>query len=100
MTLVTSPGPLFQIETSGAPLQTLAPLLHQHKILPAAQALLVAATPALVTGGVARLANQGDGVAKVTERRRGRLARIGGDVERPCAPRTFPNNAPRSWTPV
>lgn len=57
-------------------MQTLAPLLHQDKILPAAQALLVAATPTLVTGGVAQLTNQGDGVAKVTERRRGRLARI------------------------
>lgn len=76
MTFVTSPGPLYQIETSWAALQTLAPLLHQDKILPAAQALLVAATPTLVTGGVARLTNQGDGVAKVTETRRGRLTRI------------------------
>lgn len=73
---MTSPGPLYQIETSGAALQTLAPLLHQNKILPAVQALLVAATPTLVTGGVALLTNQGDGVAKVTETRRGRLARI------------------------
>lgn len=76
MTFVTSPGPLCQIEIGWAASQALVPLLHQDEILPTAQAVLVAATPTLVTGGVAPLANHGGGVAKVTEKWRGTLVRI------------------------
>lgn len=70
MTFVTSLGLLGQIETRGAALQTLGPLLHQDKILPTAQTVPVAATQTLVTGGVAPITNHGAGVAKVTGKKR------------------------------
>lgn len=75
MTSETSLGVLYQIESSGAGPKTLPPLPHQDEILPTAQAVLAAAAPTLVTGGVAPLTHQGAGVAKVTENR-GRLARL------------------------
>lgn len=70
MTFVTRLGLLCQIETSGAALQTLGPLLHQDKVLPTAQTVPVAATQTLVTGGVAPITNHGAGVAKVTGKKK------------------------------
>lgn len=70
VTFVTNPGLLGQIETSGAALQTLGPLIHQDKILPTAQTVPVATTQTLITGGVAPITNHGAGVAKVTGKKR------------------------------
>lgn len=70
MTFVTSLGLLGQIETGRAALQTLSPLLHQHKVLPTAQTVPVAGTQTLVTGGVASITNHGAGVAEVTGKKK------------------------------
>lgn len=73
MTLETGLGMAVFVEARRAALHALSPLPHEHKVLPTAQTLPVATTPALVTRGVTSLASHGGGVAIVTEKKGGSL---------------------------
>lgn len=73
VTLETGLGLAVFVEAGRATPQALSPLPHEDKVLPTAQTLPVAMTPALVTSGVASLASHGRGVAIVTEKKGGSL---------------------------